>query len=143
MNAGESGIGIGAFTEQHDTRNHIIIVDDFAVFAVKASGKLSQADFRPLGYDGNIFDVYRGAVLAENHRVCNVANVIHQPYSADIDLLQSHLNEASTGVGIVVGQLLFDLREIESISDQLVGVQTNLILAGGAAEAGNINYIRS
>ena len=42
---------------------------------------------------------------------------------------------------VVVGELLLDLGEAESVGDQLVGIDADLIFAGGTSEAGNIDDI--
>ena len=60
---------------------------------------------------------------------------------AHIDLLQTLLDEASTGVDVVVGELLLDLGQAQAVGDQLVGINPNLVFARGAAEAGYVDNV--
>ena len=68
-------------------------------------------------------------------------NTVDQSDSANVDLLQTLLYEAAAGVGIVVGQLLFDLRNAQTVGNQLVWVDANLVFAGGTTEAGNVDDV--
>ena len=74
--------------------------------------------------------------------VCSMScDVIDQPDFADVDLLQALLNETAAGIGVVVGELLLDLGEAQAVGDQFVGIDADLIFAGGAAEAGDVDDI--
>ena len=70
-------------------------------------------------------------------------DVSDQTHFADIDLLQAGLDKAAAGIDVVVGELLLHLGEAEPVSDQLVGIDANLVFARGAAEAGNVDDIRN
>ena len=41
VNAHQRGIGIRSFAQQNNSRDHIVVVDDFAVFFVYSSRKLT------------------------------------------------------------------------------------------------------
>ncbi len=58
---------------------------------------------------------------------------------ADVDLLLALLDEVAAGVDVVVGDLLLDLADGEAVGDELVGVDADLVLAGDAAEAGDVD----
>ena len=79
------------------------------------AGELAQPDLRALRNHGNVFDAERRAVLGEDDGLLDVVNVIDQSDLADIDLLQALLNETAAGVGVVVGELLLDLGETQSV----------------------------
>ena len=68
-------------------------------------------------------------------------DTVDQSDGADVDLLQTLLDEASAGVDVVVGELLLDLGQAQAVGDEFVGVDANLIFAGGAAEAGNVDDV--
>ncbi len=58
---------------------------------------------------------------------------------ADVDLLLALLDEAAAGVDVVVGDLLLDLADGETVGDELVGIDADLVLARHAAEAGDVD----
>ena len=70
--------------------------------------------------------------------VLHVGDQAHRP---DVDLLRALLDKASAGVRVGVGELLLDLRQAQSVGDQLVGVETNLVLASNAAEGRIVHHI--
>ena len=63
----------GAFAQEHDARNDIVVVDDFAVFAMDGSGELAQPDLRALRHDGDILHPQRSAALGREDSVFDVA----------------------------------------------------------------------
>ena len=69
----------------------------------------------------------------------DVVDVAKEANFADVDLLLTLFDEAAAGVGVVVGKLLLYLADAESIGDELVGVDANLVLAGDTAEAGDVD----
>ena len=60
---------------------------------------------------------------------------------ADVDLLQSRLDEASTRVQVVVGKLLLNLPDREPIGHQLIGIHTYLIFARGSTETDHVDHV--
>ena len=80
--------------------------------------------------------------LVDDDRLFDVVGTVDQSDRAHVDLLQAFLDEASAGVGVVVGELLLDLGQAQAVGDQFVGVDANLVFAGGAAEAGDVDNIR-
>jgi hypothetical protein len=58
---------------------------------------------------------------------------------ADVDLQLALLDEVAAGVDVVVGDLLLNLGDGKAVGDELVGIETDLVLARDAAEAGDID----
>ena len=105
-------------------------------------GKLPQPNFRTLRNDRNILHPKRRAILGDDDRLCNVLGPVHQSDGAHVDLLQTFLYETAACVGIVVRELLLDLRQTQAVSDQFVWINAHLVFARGSAEAGNVDNIR-
>src|SRR5215469_6732242 len=105
------------------------------------AGEPAQTDLFSLGDHRNILDPKWRAILCEDHTLFNVLDISHQSHDADIDLLKSSFDEAATRVGVVVGELLFDLVDAQSVGDQFVRVNPDLILSGRSAKACDVNNI--
>ena len=90
---------------------------------------LAETYLGTLNDGGNIFDTQSSAGLGLENRVLDVLDVFVKANLADIYLLLALLDKASAGVGIVVGELLFDLADTEAIGDEFVGIDANLVLA--------------
>ncbi len=103
--------------------------------------ELTEPYLRALGHDRNVADSERGAILGREHSVFDIANGFDQSNFPDIDLLLAGFDETPARVDIVVGELLLHLGDAETVGNQLRGIQANLILARGAAEAGHIDNI--
>ena len=134
-------IGVGAFTKKRDPGNNVRAIDQLPILMANGAGELSQANFRALRDHGNILDMDRRTVLAQNDGVFDVLNVADQTHFTNVDLLRAGLHEAAAGVGIIVGELLLYLSEAEPVVDQLFGIDPNLILARGAAKTGNVHNV--
>src|SRR5580704_3792076 len=141
MDSRERVIRIRAFAQEHDTRDHVVVVDDFPVFAMNRASKLAESNFRALGHDGNILDSERRAILGSEDGVFDITDGSDQSNFADIDLLLAGFDETAARIYIVVGELLLHLGDAETVGNQLRGIQANLILARGSAEAGHIYNI--
>src|SRR5579864_3285395 len=107
----ESRIRRRSLAQQDDPGDDVVVIDDLAVFAVDGSGELSEADFWTLRDYGDIPHAQGRAVSSENNRLLDIANPVDQTDFANVDLLQSGLDETSACVGVVVGQLLLNLRQ--------------------------------
>ena len=103
---------------------------------------LPQANLRPLRNHRNIPHVKRRAVLGEKDRLSNVLRPVDQSHFAHIDLLQTLLDKTSARVGIVICELLFDLRQAEPVCNQFVRIDPYLIFARRPSETGNIHHVR-
>ena len=79
------------------------------------------------------------ARLALKDGLFDVVDAAKEANFADVDLLLALFDEAAAGIGVVVGKLLLDLADAESIGNELVGVDADLVLAGHTAEAGDVD----
>ncbi len=68
-------------------------------------------------------------------------HIAEEPESPNIHLLQAHFHKAAAGIDVVVGQLLLDLGDTQSVRHQLVGIHPHLILTYRAPEVGNVHHI--
>ena len=114
----QHGVRIGPFTQQHDARHYVVVVDDFSVDEVSRPRELAQTDLRTLLHDRDIFDLQRRPGLGREHGVFDVVDVRDEADFADVDLLQAGFDETAAGVGVVIGELLLDLPDAESVGDQ-------------------------
>src|SRR5271169_504732 len=125
MDAIERGGCIRALAHEHDALHYIVVIYHYSVCTVNRLSNLAQADFWPLGDDSNVLDAQRSAVLRLEDSFLDVANVVNQPHSANVDLLCPLFDKTASGIRVAVRQLLLDLRKTESVGDQLVGIDTN------------------
>ena len=89
---------------------------------------------------GDVLDEDRNAVLLLQDDVADVGGVADQAKAADVIELAALGIESAAGVGVVVAQLLGDLRHGDAVGEQLVGIEQHLILHGGAAETGIVGH---
>ena len=89
---------------------------------------------RPLCDHAKILHADRRAAFRGDDRVPDVLNVLDQADLAHIDLLLAFLDEAAASIGVVIGELLFDLADAQPVVDELVGIEANLVLARRPAE---------
>ena len=134
--------GVGAFPHRHDSLHDVIVVDDLSIFAANRTGELAEPDFGTLRNHGNIFNADRRSGLGQDDRVFDIVDVSDQADFTDIDLLQSAFDKAATGVRVVISKLLLDLGEAEAVSDELIRINLNLILARGPAEGVHVDDVR-
>src|SRR5580692_9764170 len=142
VNSVQGAVGLRAFLQQHDPLDHVVVVDRCAVFAPPGFSYLPKADFGPLRYLGDVFHAKWGAGLRFQDSLFDVLNAGDQTQRANVYLLQAGLDETSTGIHVVVGQLLLDLADRQPIGDQPGGINAHLIFACGAAETHHIDDIR-
>src|SRR5271169_433219 len=98
-----------AFSQQHDARDYIVVIDDLPILTVKGSRKLTEANLRTLRNHGNVLDPQRRAILGYDDGAFDVLGTVDQSHRPHVDLLQTLLNEAAAGVDVVAGELLLDL----------------------------------
>ena len=107
-----------------------------------ALGKLAQPDLSDLAKPRAISLTRSGVPFLVRMTVSSMSwTRSTKPDFAHVDLLQTLLDEAAAGVGVVVGELLLDLGEAQAVGDQFVGIDAHLIFARGAAEAGHVDDI--
>jgi hypothetical protein len=68
-------------------------------------------------------------------------NVSHQADFAKVELLEASFNKTPASIRIIVRELLLHLSEAQAIRNQLIGINADLIFAGGTTKAGNVNDI--
>ena len=54
VNSLQRRVGVGAFAQQRDAGNHIVVIDELSVFVPDRPGELAQPDLRTLRDDGDI-----------------------------------------------------------------------------------------
>src|SRR5271169_3074840 len=95
MDSHERLVCIGTLAQEHDSRNHIIVIDNPAIFVMNGTGKLAEADLRALRDDSNIFYPERRAALCRNDSVFDIPHVFDEAHLPNIDLLKSRLDETA------------------------------------------------
>jgi hypothetical protein len=95
-----------------------------------------------VAYAGDVLNPQGGTVLRFDDRFSDIACSPHETERAHVDLLESGFDEASSGVHVVIGELLLNLSEAQVVGDQLVRVNAHLILARRPTEAGHIHHVR-
>ena len=82
-----------------------------SVGSMRGAADLAEANLRPLHHRGDVFDVNRRAVLRLDDGVFDVLHARVEAERLHVDLLRALFNEAAAAVGVVVGDLLLDLRD--------------------------------
>src|SRR5579883_1324717 len=133
-------IRLGALSQEHNTRDHVVVVDDTPVRQMPGAGEASEPDLGPLPHLRNIPDANRRAVLGGDNGRFDVLDVVDQTDLADVHLLQTCFDEASARVDIVAGELRLHLPEIEAglnLGQVETQLASNNVNAGGSfIEAG-------
>ena len=102
--------------------------------------KLPEAWGVPDFHFGQVMYVSGNSVVRSQHDVADVLEVTDQTQSANVVKLAALEVKATSGVGVVVGQLLKDLRYGHAVRKQFVRIQKHLILHGGTAQARIIGH---
>src|SRR5208337_3923858 len=89
---------------------------------------------------GQVLHVDRDAALFGDDDVADILQLAHQAEAADVVKLPALRIEAASGVGVVAGELLRNLRHGYAVLEELGRIQQHLILHGGAAEAGVVGH---
>src|ERR1700761_1432075 len=107
---------------------------------MRGSADLAEADLGALRNGCDVLDLDRRAIAGFDDGVFDVLHAVVKAYRLNIDLLRALFDKAAAAIGVVVGDLLFNLTDGETVSDKLIGIETNLVLLGRTAEAGYIDY---
>src|SRR5271166_4642775 len=143
VNPFERGFGLGAFAQQNDSFDDIVIIHRPPVVPQDGFTELSEADSRPLYDVAKITHANRGAVLRLQYGFADIEGRVHQPYGPDIEGLRPVLNEAPSGVHIVVCQRLLHLRNAQAVLHQAVRIELHLVLARDTPKAADIDHVRN
>src|SRR5271165_171840 len=125
---------VRAFAKKHNTFDHVVIVFDHTVGSMDRFSDLTETNLWPLRDHGHVFYSYGGAVLRLDDGLFNITYVLDQSHGAHIDGLRSLFNETAAGVGVAVGELLLNLRQTETVRDQLLRVHADLVFLRNPAE---------
>src|SRR4030081_3256626 len=79
VDSSEGVVRIGAFAQEHDSGNHIVVIDNFAIVVANCPRKLAKPDLRALPDYGDIPYMQRCAILGGNGYVLYIPDV---PYLA-------------------------------------------------------------
>ncbi len=107
----QHGGRVGALAQKDDALDHIVVVHHRPVRAMDRFADLAETNLRTLGHLRDVLHPQRRAILRLDDGLLDVLDALDQADGAHIDLLRALLNEASTGVGVAVRQLLLDLRQ--------------------------------
>ncbi len=149
----EGGVGVLALLEEDDAFDDVVVVDELAVLAVNllrthvagavfrlaGLADLAEADLWTLNDAGDVGDADGRAVGGFEDSLLDVVDVGEEANFLHVDLLIALLDEAAAGVDVIGGDLLLDLLDGEAVVDELLGVEDDLVLAGEAAEAGDVD----
>src|ERR1019366_8590752 len=83
---------------------------------------------------GDVFYIDGDVALLLQDDVADVGGGLDEAEAADVIELAALGIEAAAGVGVIVAQLLGDLRHGEAVGEELIGIEQHLILHGGAAK---------
>jgi len=139
MDTDEHAVGVVALMQEDYALDDIAVVDELAVGAADGFADLAKADLGAFDYFGDVRDLEGGAVLGLEDGLRDVVGGGEEAHLADVDLLLSLLDEAAAGVGIVGGDLLFDLGDGEPVGDEFFGIEDDLVFLRNPAETGDID----
>jgi hypothetical protein len=137
--AGNGGVGIVTLLQEHDAFDHIGVVNDLAVFSMDRTANLPQPDFGALCDRRNVANAEGRAVLRFQNSVFNVRDIRKEADFTNIDLLLPGLDEAASGVGVVVGELLLNVADGQAVRDKFLWINADLVFTRDAAETRNID----
>jgi hypothetical protein len=137
----ERGVGFGAFAKENDAFDHIVVVDDGAVFPADGFSELTEADLGGLHDFAKIADADRSPIDDFDEGRFEIGSGGHQADGANVESLLAPLNEASASVRVVVGECLLHLAERQAIGDEFAGIEAHLVLACRAAEDVDVDKI--
>src|SRR5579871_2940698 len=135
------GLGFGAFAQEHDALDDVVIVENFAIGAVDGFSDLAQTDSLALHDGGDIRNPEWCSVLRFEYGLTDVVDVAEESEGANVDLLQPGFDEAADGVDVVHLQGLLHLSEREAVGNEFVRIDADLIFARGSAEADDVDDI--
>ena len=124
-------MGLLAAAHEDDAFNSVVVL-----FESEDSQARGVADF----YVADVFDAHRGAVGVADYDFADVFGVAQQAESANIVELLPDGIKAAAGVGVIGAERGDYLRYGDVEVVEAGGIEQNLILHGGAAEAGIVGY---
>ena len=137
----ERGVGFGAFAQQDDAFDHVLVIDDGAVFAADGFSQLPQTNLGRLHDNGDVADADGRSIHALDDGGGDVVGGLHEADGAHVERLLATLDESAAGVGVVVGERQFDLGKRQSVRNQLAGIDLHLIFARRSAEDVDVDNV--
>src|SRR5580658_4038043 len=131
----EDGVGVVPLLQEHNALNRVGVIDNRSIWPVCRFPDLAQADLGTLRHGSDVPDADGRSILCFHYRLLDVLHVRKKAHRLHIDLLRSLLDEAAAAVGVVVGDLVFDLPDAQPVRDELFGIKPDLVLLGRPAEA--------
>src|SRR5579862_9900661 len=130
----ERGFCDGSLAQEDNTFVYVIVIDDAAIGIAEGLAELPEAHLWSLHDVAKIADADRRAILHLDDGGGDVVGRLHESDSADVESLLAALDESAAGVDVVGDQRLLNLRQRETVRDDLAGIELNLIFARGSAE---------
>src|ERR1700686_2166655 len=137
----EGGVGFGSFAKQDDAFDHVLVVDDSAIFAADCFSELPQTNLGRLHDDGDVPDADGRSIHALDDGGGDVVGRLHQADGAHVELLLAAFDESAARVSVVVSERLLDLGKRQSVRNQFAGIDLHLIFAGRAAEDVDVDNV--
>jgi len=75
MNPAEGGLGVRPFSQQRNSRNDVVVIDDRSVFSMDRPRRLSKPYLWSLRHDRDVLNADRSSRLADDHRIFDVLDV--------------------------------------------------------------------
>src|SRR5260370_4062376 len=97
----ERGVGFGSFAKQDDAFDHILVVDDSAVFAADGFSQLPQTNLGRLHDDGHVANATRRPVHTLDDGGGEVVGGLHQADGAHVDRLLAPFDVYTATDGVV------------------------------------------
>src|SRR5215467_6977946 len=119
-----------------------MVINNYPVLPAKRSRQLAQTDLWSLPHRGYVLDAQWGSGFRENDRLFDILDASHQTDFPHIDLLHAGFDKTSSGVGVVVCEMLFYLCQAQSVCHELVRIDAYLVFPCRAAKTRYINHIR-
>jgi hypothetical protein len=120
---------VSALQEDHPFHDVVVVVD----------ADLAQPHPMPHRHGSQRLDENGGAFLFGHHHIFDIRQTVDQPEAANVVVLGADGEVVAADVGVAVGQGLHDLREADLITDQLPGIDIDVIFLGRASEGRHID----
>src|SRR5262249_458606 len=131
LDAFENVLSLLAAAHEDDAFDGVVVIFLLVLEAEDAEAR-SVADFDA----ADILNTNGNAVVATDHYFADVVGGFHEPEAGDVVELAALRVEAAAGVGVVGLQCGNDLNDGNMKVVEASGVEEDVILHGGAAEAG-------
>ncbi len=144
LDAGQHIVGMQRAVHHHDRQRHIVVM------ILARDAKSRHEPDRDLG---NVLDGDRSAVDLGQHNLLDIPDpialgqivgsaTVDQPDAADVDRLLADRDLAPADVDIGIAERGDDLRNRDAVGVELVQIDLNLILLGGAAPGVHLHHAR-